>query len=167
MRSKTRTMEQFTAWMDSALVWLQETDPVYLMAGGGGLIVLFGLIAATRMNSRKKEAAQAPSLRISSFQIAPLGRDAFMKLENTGEQATLSAIAVKGRRDVIIKNEVAGQVIPKAGTYSILFEVSGQHRLAPNFTIELTYIDQRHKAYLQVFGLDPVSSLSLKQVKRG
>ncbi len=102
-------------------------------------------------------------LLIQSFQIAPLGRDAFLKISNPGPPVTLLMIRLIGRQDVKVKNEVTGQQLPTSGNYSILLEAVENRRLDAQFKVELSFADAQKVHYQQLFGLSPVRSLSIKK----
>ncbi|PSR09160.1 MAG: hypothetical protein DA408_08970 [Bacteroidetes bacterium] len=149
--------------MESSFVpnWLQAYDP-FLVLGVGlvlAVLVLWLLFALVRGGGRKPAGS---GLAIQSFQLAPLGRDAYLKVVNPGVPVTLSAVTILGRADVTVKNEVAGQLLGSDGAYSILLEASGAERLLPNFSVQFTFVDTQRQAFLQVFTLDPIKSVSFK-----
>lgn len=146
--------------------WLTTLDPTLLWGSVGTFTLLIIILLALRSRGRQRRLAAAPHLAINSFQIAPLGRDAFVKLINQGESATLSRLQVKGRYDITVKNEIAGQVLHRGGTYSILLEATAQQRLEPDFTLCLTFVDAGGQIYEQTFGLAPPQTLGIKRTKR-
>jgi hypothetical protein len=150
--------EQFTGW-------LLSVDPLYLAAGGGGLLLLAAIGVAIRINRSGAPRTGGPRIQIASFQLAPLGRDAFLKLSNAGEPATLSTARILGRNDVLIKNTVAGQQIPSGGSYSLLLEATGNQRLQANFLVVLVYVDDQRRAYEQTFTLNPPGTQKIKRTK--
>jgi hypothetical protein len=143
--------------------WLQAYDPLLIFGVSIGvliiLIILLVLIIGAVARSRVKHAG----LVIQSFQIAPLGRDAFLKLNNPGTGVTLSSVVVKGRADVMVKNQVAGQAIAQGGTYSILLEATADQRLRTDFQLHFTFFDKEKKVYQQQFSLNPVASVRIKR----
>ncbi len=131
---------------------LAAVDPLYYAVGVGLLLLLFVIRAMVRQ--RKKRAinpAMLPQLTLQSFQIAPLGRDAFLKIRNDGPVAQLSAVNIIGRTDIILKNSAAGQVIATGKEYSLLLEAASTNRLTNNLTIELIFSGPDGKAYRQTF----------------
>jgi hypothetical protein len=144
---------------------LQAYDP-FLVLGGGlvlAILVLWLLFALVRRGGLKPAGH---GLAIQSFQLAPLGRDAYLKVINPGVPVTLSAVTILGRADVSIKNEVAGQILTSDGAYSILLEANGSERLVPDFSVQFTFVDTQRQAFQQVFTLDPIKSVSFKHKRR-
>lgn len=131
---------------DSVLQWLEKMgiDPWWVAAGLGILILILIIWLAAR-----KPKVTFPGLQVSMFQIAPLGRDAFLKIQNPAETVVLSQYKIIGRNDVSIKNHLSGHRMDQLKEYSILLEANGTERLGPDFTLELTYIDNAGKVYRQ------------------
>lgn len=145
--------------------WLQAYDSqTIIIVGAGGLILL--LILIWLLSKLFRSGKKSQGIIVQSFQLAPLGRDAFLKITNPGDSVTLLFANIIGREDVIIKNEVAGQKIPAAGSYSILLEAAGEQRLNKNFSVQFTFVDEQKQTYHQVFSLDSLQSVSLKRKKR-
>lgn len=142
---------------------LQAYDPVLVFGVGlGGLIVLIIFLILIVRSSRRARLRQR-GLVIQSFQIAPLGRDAFLKVANPGSPITFLGLQLSGRTDIQVKNQVTGQQLAQSGTYSILLEATGDRRLDNKFQVELTFADQERSHYQQLFSLSPVKSLSIKK----
>ena len=124
----------------------------------GGGIVLILLLAASLSSAkrRRKRKAQkaAPALSLDAFQVSPLGRDAYFKVLNNGQPARLSNMAIKGRKDVAMKNDVAGHELQSGESYRFLLEASGTQKLNSDFTIELSYVDLVGNVYQQAFALN-------------
>jgi hypothetical protein len=139
--------ETINKGLDTLKALLEEwgVDP-WILAGGVGLalVVIIILIVANR-----KPKATFPGLVINLFQIAPLGRDAFLKIQNPAGPVTLSQYKVIGRNDISIKNHLSGHRLDNQKEYSILIEADGNQRLEPNFSLELTYITEEGKVYQQ------------------
>ncbi len=142
---------------------LQAYDPVLVFGVGFGLLVLLIIIIALIRRSMRRARLRNRGLVIQSFQIAPLGRDAFLKVANPGTPITLLSLRLIGRNDLKVKNELTGQQLALSGTYSILLEAVGDRRLDANFQIELTFADEQKNHYQQLFSLSPVKSLSIKK----
>lgn len=152
-------MEQLQQILDKILAlipaevkeWFAEVDPRYWVAGGGGVILLI-LISIIRKRSKKRRFwRSAPQLTMEAFKISPLGRDAFVKIQNNGEMATLTTISFQGRNDIVVKNALAGHLLDKGKGYSILLETTGQKKMDDNFSIELRFMDVRNNVYRQTF----------------
>ena len=90
--------------------------------------------------SRGVKVKKASHIHLHSFQIAPLGRDAFVKIKNTGEPAVLSGLKILGREDMVIKNAFAGQKIDQDKEYGIFLEVEGKNKIQPGFMLEVTVL---------------------------
>lgn len=120
-------------------------DP-WILGGGVGLILLVIIIL---MVTNRKPKSTFPGLVINLFQIAPLGRDAFLKIQNPAGAVTLSQYKVIGRNDVLIKNHLSGHRLENQKEYSILLEANGNRRLETDFSLELTYITEEGKVYQQ------------------
>jgi hypothetical protein len=141
---------------------LQGYSPQLLIAlVAGGLIVLliFVWLIAKLFRGRIKTSG----IVVQSFQLAPLGRDAFLKITNPGEPVILLHAQVIGRSDVIVKNDVTGQQIPTGGSYSILLEAGGDRRLDKDFSFQFTFVDEQRRAYHQVYSLNPLQSVNIKR----
>lgn len=143
--------------------WLQAYDPLLVLGVGIGVLLLFILLLVMIARSVARSRIKHSGLVIQSFQIAPLGRDAFLKLNNPGTGVTLTSVVVTGRADVIVKNQVAGQAISQGGTYSILLEATADQRLRSDFELYFTFFDAEKKVYQQQFSLNPVASVRLKR----
>lgn len=126
---------------------LQEwgIDPL-VFAGGLGAVLLLIIITLV---ARRKPKITFPGLVINSFQIAPLGRDAFLKIQNPAQAVVLSQYKIIGRTDVLVKNHLSGHRIETQKEYSILLEANGDERLEPNFSLELTYITEEGNVFRQ------------------
>ncbi|PHN01174.1 hypothetical protein [Flavilitoribacter nigricans] len=139
--------ETINNWIDKARELLEEwgVDP-WILAGGAGLILLVIIILIV---ANRKPKATFPGLVINLFQIAPLGRDAFLKIQNPAGPVILSQYRIIGRNDVLVKNHLSGHRMENQKEYSILLEANGDKRLEPDFSLELTYITEEGKVYQQ------------------
>jgi hypothetical protein len=150
-----------------ALDFAINSGPREWIAGIGLLVILilmFSLGASKRR--RKKRARQlAPQLVLDAFHLAPLGRDAYFKILNTGQTAILHSLEVKGRNDVAIKNSVAGHQIVPGESYRVLLETQGAQKLTPAFSIEIGYMDQIGNVYRQAFSMKEQVAKTPKLVK--
>ncbi|MEL7219940.1 MAG: hypothetical protein AAGJ93_01395 [Bacteroidota bacterium] len=145
--------------------WLQAYDAQMVILMGAGAMILL-LIFIWLLGRLFRSGKKSKGIAVQSFQLAPLGRDAFLKITNPGDEVTLLFAHVIGRADVVIKNEVGGQKIPAAGSYSILLEAAGEQRLSKDFSVQFTFVDDQKQTYHQTFSLDPIQSVSLKRKKR-
>lgn len=133
--------------MDVLADWIEKAEPWHWAAVGGGAMLLIGILIFL---SRSGPKTTFTGLGIRLFQIAPLGRDAFLTLYNPAEAVTLSQYSIVGRDDILVKNHVAGQRLPTGGEYRILMEAAGQERLTNDFFIELVYVvESQQQAYRQ------------------
>ena len=142
---------------------LQGHDTVLVFGVGFGLLLFLIILIVVIRRSLRRARLRQRGLVIQSFQIAPLGRDAFLKISNPGPPVTLLNVHLVGRQDLKVKNEVTGQQLPTAGNYSILLEAVGDRRLDPQFQVELSFADAQKVHYQQLFALSPVKSLSIKK----
>ena len=142
---------------------LQAYDPVLVFGGGLGLLIVIVLVIILLARSSRRARLRQRGLIVQSFQIAPLGRDAFLKISNPGLPVTFLNLRLIGRSDVKVKNQVTGHQLAQSGSYSILLEADGDHRLNANFQVELTFADQQKNQYQQLFSLSPVKSVSIKK----
>lgn len=168
-RRKIKEMEQlnFEGLVSQAIAFAQASGPREWIASLG-LVVILMLAAslAASKRRRKKQARQvAPNLVLEAFQVAPLGRDAYFKILNAGQIATLHTLNVKGRNDLLVKNIVAGHEIMPGESYRILLETQGNQKLSPAFSIEISYMDQLGNIYRQAFLLKEQVAKQPKLVK--
>ncbi len=147
METLQQTAEE---WLPKIKAWLLALTPEQWAMIGGGILLLLILMIIRRSLRKKKQSLPAPSLELDALQIAPLGRDAFLKIRNRGEAAVLSDLAIHGRKDISVKNAFAGHQIDKNKVYSILLEVEGPEKFSANFSVELTYLDLQGKVRKQV-----------------
>lgn len=154
-----------TLW-EKIQTFLQSLTPLQMAMIGGGIVLLFILIAVSGKSRRRKRLRKfAPHIILESFQISPLGRDAFFKIKNKGEVATLTALFIRGRQDIVLKNAFAGHELHRDKSYSILMEVAGNQKINNDFAIELNYLDKIGNVYKQVFELSNKTAKSPKLVK--
>lgn len=143
--------------------WLEAYDPQLVLAVGAGLlllIVVFLIRGIVRAFSSKKVNHQG--LMVQSFQLAPLGRDAFVKIQNLGTSVVLLSVNTSNPTNVTVKNQVAGQEIISNGTYSILLEASGNERINKQLNMIVLFADQDKNRYEQVFQLQNLETISLR-----
>jgi len=159
-------MELLNEWWPSIREAVLAVDPVYWVSGGGLLMVLVAVLSLRGRKHRKQLNAAAPKLHLQSFQIAPLGRDAFFKLRNGGEPATISNLYVKNRNDIKVKNSISGHQLEKDREYSILLEAEGAQKINRELIFELTYLDRLGNVYKQSFQADNQNTAAAPKLKR-
>ncbi len=154
------------AYWEQTRAWASTVALEYWVAGATVLVLLILWRIASAQSKKRKLALVAPKLMMEGFQIAPLGRDAFLKMRNAGESVTFTALQIKGRADVDVKNVLAGHELDKDKSYSLLLEATGQEKLTPNFSIELTFLDRIGNVYVQRFRTDNLSAGKAKIIRK-
>lgn len=161
--------QKIEEWWPQIETFIEELTPLQWGIIGGVfllLVILRLIFGGSGKRKRKRQRLEiAPQLMLHAFQIAPLGRDAFFKVKNNGETATISTLSIKGRKDIAVKNAYAGHQIEKEKVYGILLETTSMEKIKKNFTIELNYMDQAGNVYRQDFPLDQPSAQKPKLVK--
>ncbi len=157
-------METFLAEMQNLT---QSFTPVHWGVLIGILLLLVSLPFILSGRRKKKREQVKPLLALESFQISPLGRDAFLKIKNNGEVATLTSLFVRDRRDIIVKNAFAGHELGRGKVYSILLEATADEKINVDFNVEITYFDQMRNVYRQTLDLQSNTTKSPKLVQRG
>lgn len=155
--------------LEALLEWAKEFEWYYWAIAGGVLLLLFVLPFIGRSSRKKKKQALQvrPHLLLDAFQIAPLGRDAFLKIRNAGNPATFVNLAIKGRNDILSKNSFQGHRLEKDKVYSILLEAIGKLKIEQNFSIEITFMDVHQNVYKQQFDLMKQTVKQAKLIKYG
>jgi hypothetical protein len=135
----------------------------------GLLLFVLILFFASKSKERqeKKLLAQAPRLRLKDFQVAPLGKDAFFKIRNAGETATISQLDIIGRADLMVKNDYAGHQIEKNKEYRIFLESAGHQKIDKDFSIEITFSDPQGHIYKQLVPVASPDRPQLSIIKKG
>ncbi len=140
-------LDKVNIWLDKAIEYaMAMTVEQWAYVGGGfvGLLLLRWLIKRARRP--KKAVVKQPvvnsnqGLQLHTFQIAPLGRDAFLKIQNNMDLITLTKLEIIDRQNVRVKNAIAGHKLDKGKIYSILLEAEGNTKLTDGFTVKLTYL---------------------------
>lgn len=154
---KQRFLEE---WWPAAKAFVASLSMEEWIVIGATLFVLLLLriILRRRKKGRKPVAPQAvlpsaPVFELKAFQVAPLGKDAYFRITNAGEKATLSNLQVKGRSDIVIKNVVAGHQVSKGGEYGVLLEINSRDKIRPDFWLTLSYSDEQGNTFQQDFNL--------------
>ena len=153
--------------LSTATDYLASTGPMEWGIGGGGMLILIILLSMAGGKRRKKKQAKqiAPNIIISTFQISPLGRDAYFKVFNQGQMAKLSNVSIRGKGHIRVKNAVAGHELQPSESYRILLETTGNKKMTKDFIIELTYMDQMGNVYRQDFPIGQQSAQQPKLIK--
>ncbi len=142
--------------------WFEEYDPQLLLGIAAFLVLIVILFIFSLLRKGKKKSSM-PTLIIESFQIAPLGRDAFLKINNPSVPVTLINVEIIDQTGLEVKNQVGGHILATGTNYSILLEVKGNHRINPDFKIAMIFVNDQRQTYRQVFNLNPIESISLKR----
>jgi hypothetical protein len=140
--------------------------PNEIAIGAGGMVVLTIFWMARRNAIRNRLKQYAPKLQMTSFQISPLGRDGFFKIQNSGEPAVLKNIHFSKRKDLTVRDQYRDSKIGKFRDYALLIEATGQERISNQFLITLEYADEKGYTYRQVFDPTGRSSKSPKYIGR-
>ena len=150
--------EKASIWWAKAVEFAQAMTPEEWGIVGGGFVVLLLLRWIIKLSKRSKKTTphsknitQSPIIKLYSFQIAHLGRDAFLKVQNTGELATLTKLEILGRDNIRIRNAVAGHKLAKGKIYSILLEATGPNKIKDGFEVKITYMNSTGKVAVQSF----------------
>ncbi len=154
--------------------WLLNTTADFgLLEWGVTGAVLITLVMApvlTRGGRRKRRRPlPAVPMRIAfhTFQVAPLGRDALLKIRNTGEAVVLLSASVKGTTGVLVKSALAGHELGNGKVYGIFFESEGKERLATDFECVITYMDPQKNVFRQSFFPELKGAKSPKRIRKG
>ncbi len=134
---------------------------------GLGLVLLPFLAGSGRKKKGRQLQAGSMHIAFHSFQLAPLGRDALLKIRNTRDDVVLLSIAVKGSSEVAVKNALAGHEFSAGKVYGILLEASGKDRMLPDFEVVITYMDRGRNVFRQSFFPDLQGAKPPKRIKRG
>jgi hypothetical protein len=154
-----------TVWA-TIKTFFQNLTPVQTAVLGGVLLLLLIILPLSgRLRRKRRLRIYAPVIVLESFQISPLGRDAFFKIRNNGEIATLTSLFIRGRRDIVFKNSFVGHELHRDKSYSILMEATANQKIEENFSIELNYLDKVGNVYKQAFELTSKTAKTARLVK--
>lgn len=153
-----------SSFKDQLPEWLQAYDPQVLIVAAAIFIVLFTLLVIIVIIKISKKS-KTPLMQIKSFQIAPMGRDAFLKLSNPGERLTLLTLEILGRPDITINNQVSGHVLVQNANYNVLMESSGLAPIEASLHVLISFSDANNQTYKQHFSLDTLESKSIRKIK--
>lgn len=145
-------LDKARVWLDKAIVYAQEMtiEQWAYVAGGFVVLLLFRWIIKRSRRPKKVKVKptvtqQGKGLQLHTFQIAPLGRDAFLKIQNISDSVTLTKLEIPDRHNIRVKNALAGHKLDKNKIYSILLEAEGNTKLEDGFTVKLTYLTSHGK----------------------
>ncbi len=155
-------MDEF---LDKVEIWLNKiiefakamTIEQWAMVAGGLILLLLlrWIIKKASQPKKRKPKRQAvstaPGVKLYTFQIAPLGRDAFLKIQNTGEDVTLTKLEIKDRQNIIVKNALSGHKLDTNKIYGILLEAEGNSKITDAFSVQLTYLNKLGKVQTTQF----------------
>ena len=132
---------------------INTLSPVELVVLALVFLLLASLLMAWRLGNKRKPTIHQGPLHISmhSFQVAPLGRDAIMRIHNHGEPVTLVAANIKRTKELGVVNVLSGHEFLSGKTYGIMLQALGKDRMLPDFELELTYMDQHRQVFRQSF----------------
>ncbi len=133
-------------------------------------LLLFALILFLSSNAKQRKEQKlllkAPKLLLKDFQVAPLGKDAFFKIRNEGEAATISQLDIIGRADLMVKNDYAGHQIDRDKEYRIFLESAGHQKIEKDFSIEITFAGPNGHIYKQIVPLSSTETSQLTIIRK-
>jgi hypothetical protein len=145
-------LDKVDVWLNTAIDFAKAMTIEEWAMVAAGLIIFLSLrwlikrAKRPRNPSAKRQAVStAPGVKLYTFQIAPLGRDAFLKIQNTGEEVTLTKLEIKDRQNIIVKNALAGHKLDTNKVYGILLEAEGNSKITDGFSVQLTYLTKLGK----------------------
>jgi len=140
----------------------------WAVAGALGFgLVLLPVIAGSGRRAKRPLPAVPMHVVFHSFQVAPLGRDALLKVQNTRDDVVLLSAAIKRTKNVVVKNALAGHEFGAGKVYGLLLEVVGKDRMLPDFEVVITYMDARRNVFRQSFFPELQGAKPPKRIKRG
>ena len=155
-------MEEFqkkiTLWWGEAMEFAKNMTPEQWAMVAGGFVVLLILRWIIKLSKRSKKTVSKPKnmtispvIKLHTLQIAPLGRDAFLKIENTGELATLTKLEIIGRDNIHVRNALAGHKLNKGKIYSVLLETTDKNKITDGFEVKISYLNTGGQVFTQSF----------------
>ncbi len=147
-------MESTDNPLDAILPFLQNIKPMYWAIAGAILFLLILIPIILRSIKKSKANKIKPVLLLQSFQISPLGKDAWLRLRNVGQVAILKDLKFKKRNDIQSKTNFRDVKIGQGNTTSLFLHGMGQERIREDFEVEFLYSDAQGHLYKQVLKLD-------------
>jgi hypothetical protein len=165
-----RIMEQIEEYWALIVEKTAAFGPLEWGATGaaGLLLFLLPVVLGGGTRRRNRPLPVVPMhLTFHTFQMAPLGRDAFLKIHNTRDRVTLLSAAIKRSKFIIIKNALAGHEFEAGKVYGILLEAIGKDRMLPDFEVVITYMDAQRNVFRQSFFPELQGAKPPKRIRRG
>lgn len=134
--------------------FLREVNPLYWAIAGGVLFVLILVPIIARSIKKSKANKVKPELVLHSFQISPLGKDAWLRLRNEGQLAVLKDMKFKKRNDIEFKTNFREVKIANGNTAGLFLHAKSHERIREDFEIEMLYADSLGYVYKQLLRLD-------------
>jgi len=147
-------METTDFSLETILSFLQTIEPTYWAIAGGILFLLILIPIILRSIKKSKASKIKPILVLHSFQISPLGKDAWLRLRNEGQLAVLKDIKFRKRSDIQSKTNFREVKIGQGNTTSLFLHGVGQDRIREDFEVEFMYSDAQGHLYKQVLKLE-------------
>jgi len=147
-------METTSNSLQTLLSFLKNIDPLYWAIVGSSLFLLLLIPIILRSVKKSKANKVKPDLILHSFQISPLGKDAWLRLRNEGQLAILKDLKLKKRQDIRTKTNFREVKISQGNTTSLFLNATGQERIREDFEIEILYADALGHLYKQVLKLE-------------
>ncbi|HRD82253.1 MAG TPA: hypothetical protein PK198_14965 [Saprospiraceae bacterium] len=158
-------LNEIWAWLAGKTAAFGPLEWGLTATGGMGLLVLPFLIGMSRR--QRKVVSRVPThLAFYSYQSAPLGRDALLKIKNTRDHVVLLSVAIKGSDEIEVKNASAGHELLSGKVYGIMLEAAGKDRMLPDFELVLTYMDAGRNVWKQSFFPDLQGAGRAKRIKK-
>ena len=120
MNDMDELLDKAKEWLDKAIEFAKNMTIEQWAYVAGGFVVLLLLRWIIKRAKRPKTVKvqqqlsdTSSGLQLHTFQIAPLGRDAFLKIQNTSEPVTLTKMEFLDRQNIRVKNAIAGHKLDK------------------------------------------------------
>lgn len=139
---------------EQILSYLQNIEPLYLAIVGGIFLLLVLIPIILRSMKKSKAGKVKPDLVLHSFQISPLGKDAWLRLRNEGQLAILKDLKFKKRQDIQSKTSFREVKVGQGNTTSLFLHAMTQERIREDFEVEILYADSLGHLYKQVLSLN-------------
>ncbi len=116
------------------------------------IFIIVSLVSKAIKRGKARDCA--PQLDFLSFQVAPMGKDAWLKLKNNGHEATIEKVYIPGRRDIKISNAHINFKLERNAVYGIFCESTTAARLDSGFEIIVGFKDKLGNSYDHTFYID-------------
>lgn len=158
-------LNEIWAWLTNKTAAFGPVEWGVAATGGLGLLILPFLLRVSG-KQRKILSPKPTPIAFYSYQSAPLGRDALLKIKNTHDDVVLLSVTVKGADKIEVKNALAGHELPSGKIYGIMLESVGKDRMLPDFELVLTYMDAGRNVWRQSFFPDLQGAGRVKRMKK-